>query len=240
MNFAETGHFAEETGHSNGTSPRARARPYGDKVEMSHCPAGHNGRDKLAMSRDSGSGTGHSSLAVGTSHPTGTGPAGTVKLLSLDPGPTQTGWCIFDGTSVVDSGTHDNHDVLQWVKAGQGCDFLAIEMIANMGMAVGATTFDTVRWIGRFQQAWHAPDAVKLVFRREVKSCICNSQRAKDANIRTALIDLLGEQGTKKNPGPTYGVSSHAWSALAVAVTAFERMGIRVDPKQMGLQAVIA
>ena len=159
------------------------------------------------------------------------------RLFALDPGPSETGWCIFDGASVVDSGVHANHDVLRWVKAGQGCDFLAIEMIANMGMAVGATTFDTVRWIGRFQQAWHSPEAVKLVFRREVKSCICNSQRAKDANIRQALIDLLGAPGTKKHPGPTYGVSSHAWSALAVAVTAFERMGIRVDPKQRALEA---
>lgn len=160
-----------------------------------------------------------------------------MKILALDPGPTESGWCIFDGATVEDAGIAQNADVLRWVQAGQGCDFLAVEMIANMGMAVGATTFDTVRWIGRFQQAWHAPEAVKLVFRREVKSVICNSQQAKDANIRQALIDLLGAQGTKKHPGPTYGVSGHAWSALAVAVTAFEKMGIKVDPKQRELAA---
>ena len=42
--------------------------------------------------------------------------------------------------------------------------------------------------------------------------------RAKDGNVRQALIDLIGEQGTKKNKGPTYGISSHSWAALAVAV----------------------
>lgn len=130
---------------------------------------------------------------------------------------------------------HSNHDLLTWVKAGQSAHVLAIENIAGMGMTVGQTTFDTVRWIGRFQQAWHDPEAVRLIFRREVKTCICGNQQAKDGNIRQALIDRLGEPGKKAKPGPTYGVSSHAWSALAVAVTALERMGIRVDPKQAGL-----
>jgi hypothetical protein len=61
-----------------------------------------------------------------------------------------------------------------------------------------------------------------LVFRKDVKMHLCNSMRAKDANIRTALIDKLGAPGTKKMQGPTYGVTSHAWAALAVAVTAHE------------------
>jgi hypothetical protein len=34
------------------------------------------------------------------------------------------------------------------------------------------------------------------------------------------LIDALGEVGTKKNPGPLYGVSGHYWAALGVAYTA--------------------
>jgi hypothetical protein len=43
--------------------------------------------------------------------------------------------------------------------------------------------------------------------------------KAKDANIRQALIDKIGPQGTKKDPGPTYGISKDVWSALAIAVT---------------------
>jgi hypothetical protein len=59
---------------------------------------------------------------------------------------------------------------------------------------------------------------VSLVFRRDVKLHLCDSPRAKDGNVRQALLDRLGPQGTKKAPGPTYGVKSHEWAALAVAV----------------------
>lgn len=141
-------------------------------------------------------------------------------IFAIDPGTKESGWVLFNGSGVIDSGVADNHDVLRWVQSGQGADMLAIEMIAGMGMTVGQTTFETVRWIGRFQQAWRDPEAVKLVYRREVKQHLCGSQQAKDKNIRQALIDMFGEPGTKKAPGPTYGVSSHAWSALAIAVTA--------------------
>ncbi len=34
----------------------------------------------------------------------------------------------------------------------------------------------------------------------------------------------FGEPGTKKNPGPTYGIKSHLWAALAVAVTAYDKI----------------
>jgi hypothetical protein len=145
------------------------------------------------------------------------------RLFAIDPGTTESGWCILDQGRVVDSGVHPNADMLPWIKHGQRCDALAIEMIAGMGMTVGQTTFDTVRWIGRFQQAWREPDEVLLVFRRDVKLELCGNPRAKDSNIRQALIDRIGEPGTKKTPGPTYGLKSHAWSALAVAVTAQAR-----------------
>lgn len=141
-------------------------------------------------------------------------------IFAIDPGTTKSGWVLFDGRGVIDSGVHDNHDVLLWVKMGQGAEMLAIEMIAGMGMTVGRETFETIRWIGRFQQAWSEPEQVKLIYRSEVKTRLCGNQRAKDANIRQALLDLVGPQGTKKAPGPTHGVATHAWSALAVAVTA--------------------
>lgn len=139
---------------------------------------------------------------------------------AIDPGTTQSGWVLFDGTKVLDSGVDDNHDLLRWVQHGQHADLLAIEMIESMGMAVGRETFATVRWIGRFQQAWRDPEAVRLVPRSAIKLEVCGSKRAKDANIRAGLIDRLGAPGKKAAPGPTYGVASHAWQALGVAVTA--------------------
>lgn len=143
-------------------------------------------------------------------------------IFAIDPGTTHSGWVLFDTARVIDSGVHDNHDVLRWVQAGQGADTLAIEMVASYGMPVGREVFETVRWIGRFQQAWRNPDAVRLVYRQDVKLHLCKTAKAKDANIRQALIDRYGHPGTKKTPGPTYGVSSHAWAALGVAATVSE------------------
>jgi len=144
-------------------------------------------------------------------------------IFAIDPGTTQSGWALLEGAKVIDSGVSDNHDLLRWVQDGQGADALAIEMVASYGMAVGREVFETVRWIGRFQQAWRHPEAVQLVYRKDVKLHLCGDTRAKDPNIRQALLDQLGPPGTKKEPGNTYGVKSHAWSALAVAVTASAR-----------------
>lgn len=143
-----------------------------------------------------------------------------MRILALDPGPEQTGFVLYDhGNHIAESGVDLNQNILMRFGTYTGALTLAIEMIASYGMAVGKETFETCVWIGRFQQAWRNPDAVRRVYRREVKLHLCQSMRAKDTNIRQALIDRLGPVGTKKNPGPLYGVSGHAWAALAVAVT---------------------
>jgi len=144
-----------------------------------------------------------------------------MTILAIDPGTVQCGWVLYDAGKVHESGLMANTDMLaHLVRAPDKTRTLAIEMIASYGMAVGREVFETCVWIGRFKQAWFDPDAVRLIYRGQVKQFLCRSARAKDANIRQALIDLVGPQGVKAKPGPTYGVRSHAWAALAVAVTA--------------------
>jgi hypothetical protein len=96
-----------------------------------------------------------------------------MTILALDPGPTQTGWCIYDGACVLDCGVMANAGVLAALE-DVPADRLAIEMIASYGMAVGREVFETCVWIGRFQQAWHAPEAVELVYRKDVKMHLKN------------------------------------------------------------------
>lgn len=139
--------------------------------------------------------------------------------LALDPGTEQTGFVLWDGRRVMYSGVEDNPLVLAKINQHEA-DMLAIEMIASYGMPVGKEVFETCVWIGRFQQAWRSPNSVRLVYRKDVKMELCGTPKAKDANIRQALIDRIGPQGVKANPGPTYGVKSHAWAALGVALTA--------------------
>lgn len=148
-------------------------------------------------------------------------------LLGLDPGTTHSGCVWFDGTRVVRAEHLENAGVVVAVsllEIPRRFDAVACEMLACQGMPVGQETFETAYWIGRFMGAcamnWHR------VYRNEVKLHLCGSARAKDANIRQALLDRWGGRsaiGTKKAPGPLYGVTGHCWSALAVAVTAWDR-----------------
>ena len=99
-------------------------------------------------------------------------------------------------------------------------DLLVIEMIASYGMPVGKEVFDTCVWIGRFiQQTDEIGKSYSYIYRKDEKMNICNSMKAKDSNIRQALIDRFGEVGTKKNPGWFYGFKADVWSAYAVGIT---------------------
>jgi hypothetical protein len=143
-------------------------------------------------------------------------------ILGIDPGTTESGWMLYEpGRPFHGFGICMNDDVLA-LRDGQmlTADELAIEMIASQGMAVGASTFQTCVWIGRFIERWASTGRpYRLIYRHEVKMHICGHPRAKDANIRQALIDRFGEPGKKSCKGPTYGISKHVWPALAVAVT---------------------
>lgn len=148
-----------------------------------------------------------------------------MRILALDPGTEDTGFVVLQGREVIRSGVLSNSETNQLIRDmpyDGKMDMLAIEMIASYGMPVGKEVFETCLWIGRFLESWErATDAPsRLVYRKDVKSHLCGTQKAKDANIRQRLIDIFGPIGKKSNPGALYGVKSHAWAALAVAVTA--------------------
>lgn len=140
-------------------------------------------------------------------------------ILALDPGTTQTAWCFYDRDTTL-AGIDANDYVVELVKRSSA-DLLAIEMVASYGMPVGAEIFKTVFWSGRFAQA--SSMKWELVYRKDVKMHLCGTMRAKDGNIRQALIDRFGKPGTKKAPGRLYGFHDDMWAALGVAVTAFDR-----------------
>jgi hypothetical protein len=54
-----------------------------------------------------------------------------------------------------------------------------------------------------------------------VKLHLCHYSRAKEGNIRQALIDRFGGQAVLKSaaPGPPYGISGDVWAALALGMT---------------------
>ena len=143
------------------------------------------------------------------------------SVLAIDPGNEQSAYLLYDGQRVIEFGIIPNDELLM-MSVFRWTPHMAIEGVQCYGMPVGKEVFDTCIWIGRFMQRF-GPSAVDIVYRSDIKLYLCNSARAKDPHIRQALIDRFGPGkdkaiGKKKSPGPLYGIKSHCWSALAVAV----------------------
>lgn len=144
----------------------------------------------------------------------------SLTVLAIDPGTHQSGYVVYAAEAgVIESGVASNDDMLVKVRSSDA-DLLAIEKIVSYGRAVGQETFDTCEWTGRFRQVWPCPDETVAVTRFEVKKHLGLKGSATDAQVNARLREICGAPGVKANPGPTYGVKSHAWAALGVAVTA--------------------
>lgn len=143
-------------------------------------------------------------------------------ILAIDPGTTESGWVVLRDGVPVRFGKDPNHHVLGRCEGMGGGVTLAVEMVASYGMPVGAEVFETCVWAGRFIQAAAGDEAIR-VYRKDVKLHLCGVTRAKDGNVRQALIDRFGGKdkaiGKKATPGPCYGMSGDVWQALALAVT---------------------
>jgi len=141
-------------------------------------------------------------------------------ILGIDPGPTESAWLYFESGKILRFAKETNPIVLlriaEWSKGDAYRHHLAIEMIASFGMPVGREVFETVFWTGRFIQAW--PGEWSRIYRKDVKLHLCGSMRAKDSNIRQALIDRypasgggkIPQVGTKKKRSPVW----HSWRPL--------------------------
>ena len=154
-------------------------------------------------------------------------------ILGIDPGNKETALVLIDeqriplfaekvSNGLIDTTIHDEFDY--WPKA------VGIECIASYGMAVGAEVFETAEWSGRIRgivSFYCDEPSIYRVYRKQVKLNLCGTHKAKDGNIRQALIDrypAIGggkcpQIGTKKEQGPLYGLHSDLWAALAVAHT---------------------
>lgn len=142
-------------------------------------------------------------------------------VYGIDPGTINSALVGWDGSRATVALVLSNEEILHEIEALND-GFLYIEKIASYGMAVGKEVFDTCWWSGRFFQKFadaktYASPA-RMIERGPVKLALCGSRKAKDANIRQALLDRCGPVGVKKQQGPLYGVKSHCWAALAVAV----------------------
>ena len=147
-----------------------------------------------------------------------------MRLIAIDPGPELSAFIVYDTEGSWDEyGKIPNYVLLPRLMGGyfNRADLLCIEMTESRGMSVGKSVHETTYWIGRFVQAWF-PEPFRRVHRGEVKLHICGSMRAKDGNIRQALIDRFGPPwlgtGKGRETGPTNGITADVWQSLALAV----------------------
>lgn len=157
-----------------------------------------------------------------------------MRIIAIDPGNVQSAYCVIDADSLrpISHGIVANEELRNGIfhQTVGPYDRAAIEMVANYGMAVGKEVFDTARWIGRFEEVLTRRLDVPptLIYRLQEKTHICHDSRAKDANIRRALIDRFAThdlkfgRGTKKQPDWFYGFKADVWAAYAVGLTYIE------------------
>ena len=84
-----------------------------------------------------------------------------MKLFSIDPGTTKSGWVQLEGGIPVEHGWMDNDELLGKLERDTYSTDLAIEDITSFGMPVGKDVFMTVRWTGRFDHAHRATTCLR-------------------------------------------------------------------------------
>lgn len=157
-----------------------------------------------------------------------------MKIFAIDPGNIQSAYCVMEERpgedyALLEFGKYPNGEcmerMLDWLDREKKPDSVVIERVASYGLAVGREVFETCEWIGRFSQSAEAWVPVDYIYRKDEKITICGNMKAKDSNIRQALIDrfakhdLKNGKGTKKDPDYFYGVAADVWASIAVAVS---------------------
>lgn len=153
-----------------------------------------------------------------------------MRIIGIDPGNRESAMALYNGES-FQFGKFDNFgeffpQLEKWLIENR-VDEVYIEGIQAMGMSVGASVFETAYFIGEIKMwlGMKFPHIARVIIHRsDVKMHHCNSMRAKDTNIRQAIIDRFGAPGTKRNPGILYGCSGDMWSAVAIATMAYDHL----------------
>ena len=155
-------------------------------------------------------------------------------ILAIDPGNIESGYALIDKDTLepLEIGKIKNEELMRQIEGDEfnGVRYVAIEMIASQGMAVGQSVFETCVWIGKFELICeeYLGASPKRIYRKDEKMNLCGSMKAKDSNIIQALIDRFAPytsnkgKGTKKEPGWFYGFKKDIWQAYAVGVTYYD------------------
>jgi hypothetical protein len=158
-----------------------------------------------------------------------------VIVLCIDPDPNGGTWVeLRDNGEVL---YHErNATVESLARLMLAREFNVIEDVQAMGMPVGRSIFETVKNIGYLKAyaAVYKTNFDDTLTRPAIKTALCGSARAKDGNVRQAIIDLYPatgggktpQIGTKAQPGPLYGIAADEWAARALGLVFLSKQGL--------------
>ena len=153
-------------------------------------------------------------------------------VIGCDPGYKQSAFVVYDGAVPLQHGILLNDNVFTYLETIYAAlrpsnPILVVEQMQlfSTSFGVGQEIFDSVFWSGMFVQEWK-PRKWDRILRSKVRGHL-RASKGGDSAVRASLIDRFGPYkevaiGTKKSPGPLYGIKADEWSALAIAVTYFD------------------
>ncbi len=130
-------------------------------------------------------------------------------ILAIDPGTTESAYVFYREGGILSFEKIPNRAMtaIADIAGRGGADRMAIEMPACYGMTVGKSVFETCRWVGIFQHAFGL-SKTHIVYRKAqnkeegiegVCMHLCHNNRAKDPNVRQAIIDRYGGEEVALN-----------------------------------------
>lgn len=158
---------------------------------------------------------------------------GFVQFLGIDPGPEQSGWCVYETPQVVtrpyvpfglvlDAGVNENEGLLGIFRRQLNVCALVLEQPVHYRTAIaGKSVLQTMRWAGRFEQQFINQYALPVHWlgRPDVNRELCGSANVPKKAANERLVELHpGGKGKKSDKGPLFGLASHSWDACAVVV----------------------
>ena len=161
-------------------------------------------------------------------------------VLSIDPGSKTHGVVLYDaGTErvVMSDKAKDSDGVFALVaELRTVCHVRNVRGIVSVErisprQGMGGDVLLTAEWSARFVQAAHDAGCDVYWLKRHAvlrELDLGGVAGNRDAAVRRAMVERHGPSkaeavGRKASPGPLYGVSSHSWQALGLAVAAYEQ-----------------
>ena len=162
-----------------------------------------------------------------------------MHILAIDPGPETCGvvvYCTDERRVLVAEKAEPTESAVKRVSqmATQGsAQLVACERVQSYGIS-GSSLLLTAETYGRIsERAAFGGIQFAGLYRREVlrELDLLGARGNRDAAVRARMIEMHGGTqkaavGRKAKPGPLYGVSSHAWQALGLAVAVASREGL--------------